>query len=132
MTKKAFVEVLLSQGQLALAESLVTVAEDVRRAAAERVKAGKVPLLEETKAQERLARKNWERTTQLVAAGIVSQRDADAEREELQAFESRVAARAWLLQSILPPIVFIFVGSCFLFVVGALFLPLVSMIQGLS
>ena len=49
-------------------------------------------LLEETKAQERLARKNWERTTQLVAAGIVSQRDADAEREEVQALESRVAA----------------------------------------
>jgi cobalt-zinc-cadmium efflux system outer membrane protein len=49
-TKKAFVDVLLAQGQLALAESLLVVAEDVRKAAAERVKSGKVPLLEETKA----------------------------------------------------------------------------------
>jgi cobalt-zinc-cadmium efflux system outer membrane protein len=49
-TKKAFVDVLLAQGQLALAESLLVLAEDVRKAAAERVKAGKVPLLEETKA----------------------------------------------------------------------------------
>jgi type II secretory pathway component PulF len=47
-------------------------------------------------------------------------------------FESRLKTRTWLLQSILPPIVFILVGSWFLFVVGALFLPLVSMIQGLS
>jgi cobalt-zinc-cadmium efflux system outer membrane protein len=50
LTKQAFVDVLLAQGQLALAESLLVVAEDVRKAAAERVKSGKVPLLEETKA----------------------------------------------------------------------------------
>ncbi len=50
VAKKAFVDVLLAQGQLAVAESLLVVAEDVRKAAAERVKAGKVPLLEETKA----------------------------------------------------------------------------------
>jgi cobalt-zinc-cadmium efflux system outer membrane protein len=50
LTVKAFVDVLHAQGQLALAESLLGVAEDVRRAAAERVKSGKVPLLEETKA----------------------------------------------------------------------------------
>ncbi len=49
-TKKAFVDVLLAQSRLALAESLLTVAEDVRKAAVERVKSGKVPLLEETKA----------------------------------------------------------------------------------
>ena len=49
-TKKAFVEVLLAQGQVALAESLLALAGDIQRAAAERVKAGKVPLLEETKA----------------------------------------------------------------------------------
>jgi len=47
-------------------------------------------------------------------------------------FESRLKTRTWLLQSILPPIVFIIVGSWFLFVVGALFMPLVSMVQGLS
>lgn len=49
LTKKAFVDVLLAQGQLKLAESLLSVAEDVRQAAAARVKAGKVPPLEETK-----------------------------------------------------------------------------------
>jgi cobalt-zinc-cadmium efflux system outer membrane protein len=50
LTKKAFVDVLLAQGQLVLAESLLVVAEDVRKAAAERVNAGKVSFLEETKA----------------------------------------------------------------------------------
>jgi len=49
-TKKAFVDVLLAQSQLALAESLLDVAEDVRKAASQRVKAGKVSPLEETKA----------------------------------------------------------------------------------
>jgi type II secretory pathway component PulF len=57
---------------------------------------------------------------------------ADALAAGRAMFESRLRTRAWLLQSILPPIVFIAVGSCFLFVIGALFLPLVSMIQGLS
>ncbi|MCX7009994.1 MAG: TolC family protein [Kiritimatiellaeota bacterium] len=49
-TKKAFVDVLVAQGQLALAESLLILAEDVRKTAAKRVKSGKVPPLEETKA----------------------------------------------------------------------------------
>jgi cobalt-zinc-cadmium efflux system outer membrane protein len=49
-TKKAFVDVLLAQSQLTLAESLLGVAEDVRKAAAQRVSAGKVAPLEETKA----------------------------------------------------------------------------------
>jgi cobalt-zinc-cadmium efflux system outer membrane protein len=49
-TKKAFVDVLAAQGQVALAESALTLAEDVRKAAAARVQAGKVPLLEETRA----------------------------------------------------------------------------------
>lgn len=55
ITKKAFVDVLLAQGQLALAESLLLVAEDVRKAAAERVKAGKASRLEETKASVEVA-----------------------------------------------------------------------------
>jgi cobalt-zinc-cadmium efflux system outer membrane protein len=50
MTKKAFVDVLLAQGQLKLADALLMVAEDVRQAAAKRVQAGKVPPLEEIKA----------------------------------------------------------------------------------
>lgn len=50
MTKKNYVDVLAAQGQLALAEFLLVLAADVRKAAAERVKSGKVPPLEETKA----------------------------------------------------------------------------------
>lgn len=50
LTRQAFVDVLLAQGQLALAESRMVVAEDVRKVVAERVKSGKVPPLEETKA----------------------------------------------------------------------------------
>lgn len=49
-TKQAFVDVLAAQGQLALAEASLMLAEDVRKSAAERVKSGKVPELEETKA----------------------------------------------------------------------------------
>ncbi len=49
--KKAFVDVLLAQGQLALAESSLAVAEDVREATAKRVRAGDVAPLEETKAR---------------------------------------------------------------------------------
>ncbi len=60
-TKKAFVDVLLAQGQLALSESVLAVAEDVRKAVSERVKAGKVPLLEETKAAVEVASARIER-----------------------------------------------------------------------
>ncbi|MGB3121899.1 MAG: TolC family protein [Verrucomicrobiales bacterium] len=49
-TQKAFVDVLHAQGQLALVDSLLSVVEEMRKAAAERVKSGKVSLLEETKA----------------------------------------------------------------------------------
>ncbi len=49
-TKQAFVDVLAAQGQVALAEASLSLAEDVRKSVAERVKAGKVPELEETKA----------------------------------------------------------------------------------
>ncbi len=49
-TKQAFVDVLAAQSQVALAEASLTLAVDVRKSAAERVKAGKVPELEETKA----------------------------------------------------------------------------------
>jgi cobalt-zinc-cadmium efflux system outer membrane protein len=50
VTKKAFVDVLLAQGQLALAESQLVLAADVCSAVTERVKAGKAPPLEQTKA----------------------------------------------------------------------------------
>lgn len=49
-TKQAFVDVLAAQGQVALAEASLALAEGVRKSAAGRVKAGKVPELEETKA----------------------------------------------------------------------------------
>ncbi len=50
LTKKAFVDVLVAQEQLALAEFMLAMAEAVRAAAEERVRAGKVPPLEETRA----------------------------------------------------------------------------------
>jgi cobalt-zinc-cadmium efflux system outer membrane protein len=77
LTKKAFVDVLLAQGQLALAESLLGVAEDVRKAAAERVKAGKVPLLEETKAGVEVATARIDRDR--------ARRELDATRKHLAA-----------------------------------------------
>lgn len=49
-TKQTFVDVLAAQGRVALAEVSLALAQDVRKSAAERVKAGKVPELEETKA----------------------------------------------------------------------------------
>lgn len=47
-------------------------------------------------------------------------------------FESRVRVRSLLLQTILPPILFIAIASCAIFFVIALYLPLTAMIQGLS
>lgn len=49
-TKQAFVDVLAAQGRVALAEEALALAEDAHKAATERVKAGKVPELEENKA----------------------------------------------------------------------------------
>jgi type IV pilus assembly protein PilC len=44
----------------------------------------------------------------------------------------RVHRRAVMLQSVLPPILFVVLGSMVGFVVVALFIPLVSLIQGLT
>jgi len=49
-----------------------------------------------------------------------------------QMLEARVRTRSLLLQSILPPILFIAIGCCVLFVVGALFVPLVTLVECLS
>ncbi|MEI8140313.1 MAG: TolC family protein [bacterium] len=76
-TKKVFVDVLLKQGQLKLAESLLLVSEDVHQAAAQRVKAGKVTPLEETKAGVEVA-----------AARIVR----DRAKRELDTVRKRLAA----------------------------------------
>ena len=54
-TKKAFVDVLVAQGRLDLAESALSVADDIHRVAGERVKAGKVSSLEETRAAVELS-----------------------------------------------------------------------------
>jgi cobalt-zinc-cadmium efflux system outer membrane protein len=77
LAKKAFVDVLLAQGQLALAESLLVLAEDVRNTVAERVKAGKVPFLEETKAGVEVA------TTRI--ARDRASRELDTARKRLSA-----------------------------------------------
>lgn len=49
-----------------------------------------------------------------------------------EAYEQRARTRSWMLQVILPPLLFIGIGCTVLFVVTALFLPLFSLIQGLS
>jgi cobalt-zinc-cadmium efflux system outer membrane protein len=54
--KRAFVNVLQAQSHLGSAESLLALAEDVHKAAKQRVAAGKVSLLEETKAGVEVAR----------------------------------------------------------------------------
>ncbi len=77
LTKQAFIDVLLAQGQLILAESQLVVAEDVSKAAAQRVKSGKVPVLEETKAG-----------VEVTSTRIVR----DRARRELDAARRRLAA----------------------------------------
>jgi type II secretory pathway component PulF len=57
---------------------------------------------------------------------------ADALAAGRAMFESRVAARAWLLQSFLPPMLCVAIGVAFMLLVIALFLPMVSMVRGLS
>jgi type II secretory pathway component PulF len=46
--------------------------------------------------------------------------------------EERVRTRSLLLQMALPPVLFIAIGCLVLFLVGAMFMPLVGLIQGLS
>jgi cobalt-zinc-cadmium efflux system outer membrane protein len=79
-TKKAFVDVLLAQGRLALTESLLIVAEDVRKVAAQRVSSGKVVPLEETKAGVEMAMARIERDR--------AKRELDTARKRLVAFWS--------------------------------------------
>jgi type II secretory pathway component PulF len=47
-------------------------------------------------------------------------------------FEARVRVRSLLLQTIMPPILFVAIACCAIFVVSGVFLPLTNMIQGLS
>lgn len=75
LTKKAYVDVLLAQGQSELAGSLFSVATNVQQAVVERVKAGKVPPLEESKAGVEVATAR----IALAKAG----RDLDSARERL-------------------------------------------------
>ncbi len=46
--------------------------------------------------------------------------------------EERVRTRSLWLQTALPPILFVAIGSCVLFIAGALLLPLITLIQHLS
>lgn len=65
-TRRAFIDVLHAQEHLALAASLMSVAEELHKAVAEKVKAGKVPFLEQTKAGVEVAnaRIAWNRAGQ--------------------------------------------------------------------
>ncbi|MGE3537795.1 MAG: TolC family protein [Candidatus Tectimicrobiota bacterium] len=75
---QAFVEVLSAQERLRLNRESVRLAEDVLRTAAERVRAGKVSPVEETRAQVALS-------TSRIAAER-SQRELDAARQRLVVF----------------------------------------------
>jgi cobalt-zinc-cadmium efflux system outer membrane protein len=68
-TKRAFVDVLVFQRQLSLADAALAVAEDVRKAAVEQVKAGKVSEIAETRA-----------SVEVLSAGITR----DRARRELE------------------------------------------------
>ena len=57
---------------------------------------------------------------------------ADGLRTASEMFVLRLQMRAFLLRSISPPVVFIFVGMLVGFCVIALFMPLVSLIRGLT
>lgn len=52
-------------------------------------------------------------------------------RVAAEMFEGRLQLRAELVRTILPPLVFVVVASGVLFVLAALFLPMISLIQGL-
>jgi len=76
-SRKAFVDVLLAQAQLALAEAQLILAEDVRKGVVERVKSGKVPFLEETKAgvevaNARIARERTSRKLDRARRGLAT------------------------------------------------------------
>ena len=49
-----------------------------------------------------------------------------------QMFEQRVENRSVVLQSALPPLMFIAIGCCVLLIVGGLFVPLGVLIRALS
>ena len=53
-------------------------------------------------------------------------------RVAAEMFEGRLQMRAELVRTILPPLVFVAVASGVLFLLAALFLPMISLIQGLS
>ena len=53
----------------------------------------------------------------------------DAGREML---EERVRMRSLLLQMALPPVLFIAIGCLVLFAVGAMFMPMINLVQALS
>ncbi len=57
---------------------------------------------------------------------------AEAFRRAGEMFEGRVAMRAELVQSIGPPLLFIFVAAVALTAIFGLYMPLIGMIQGLS
>ena len=56
----------------------------------------------------------------------------DSFRVGQELFEKRARTRAMMLQSVIPPLLFIWIGSVILFVVVTLFLPLVELVSQLS
>lgn len=65
----------------------------------------------------------WGETSDALHGALEASRDL---------FSQRVRSRVLMLQSVLPPMMFISIACGVLFLIGALFIPLVSLISGLS
>lgn len=65
----------------------------------------------------------WGERTDMLAEAFATVRDLLFQRAQF---------RAAMLQAILPPIIFITIGCCVLLVIGGLFMPLYSLIEGLT
>jgi type II secretory pathway component PulF len=68
----------------------------------------------------------------LVRWGEQTSNPAAAFRAGAEMFESRVHVRVSVLQTVLPPFVFLMIIAAVFFLVSGLFLPLISLIQNLT
>jgi len=94
----ARLEPFVYESRVAAAKAAVAQAEARRRlleagARRQEIDAARA-LLEETRASERLAKSSWDRTSQLIETGILSQQAADLALEEYEASRARVKAAA--------------------------------------
>jgi type II secretory pathway component PulF len=68
----------------------------------------------------------------LVRCGEQQEQLAPSLRSAAEMLENRLKVRTHVVAQIVPPLVFVFVGVCFASAIIALYLPMISLIQGLS